>query len=43
MGAVFVLHAAAPHGNPLDTHTLGCVLAETAALTGFTSRRVHVD
>jgi IS5 family transposase len=42
-GGMFVLHAAALHGNPFDGHTLGRVLAETAEMTGVTPRRVHVD
>ena len=42
-GGMFVLHAAALHGNPFDGHTLGQVLAETAELTGVTPKRVHVD
>lgn len=42
-GGMFVLHAAALHGNPFDGHTLGRVLAETAELTGVTPKRVHVD
>lgn len=40
---MFVLHAAALHGNPFDGHTLGRVLKETAGLTGVTPRRAHVD
>ena len=42
-GGMFVLHAAALHGNPFDGHTLGRVLAATAELTGVTPKRVHVD
>jgi len=42
-GGMFVLHAAALHGNPFDGHTLGRVLAETAEMTGVTPKRVHVD
>jgi IS5 family transposase len=42
-GGMFVLHAAALHGNPFDGHTLGRVLAKTAKLTGVTPKRVHVD
>lgn len=40
---MFVLHAEALHGNPFDGHTLGRVLTETAALTGVTPIRAHVD
>jgi IS5 family transposase len=42
-GGMFVLHAAALHGNPFDGHTLGRVLAETAEMTGVIPKRVHVD
>jgi transposase, IS5 family len=42
-GGQFVLHAQALHGNPYDGHTLGPVLAATAALTGVEVRRAHVD
>lgn len=42
-GGMFVLHAEALAGNPFDGHTLGRVLAETAALTGVTPKRAHVD
>jgi len=42
-GGQFVLHAKALHGNPFDGHTLGPVIAELEALTGFETRRIHVD
>ena len=42
-GGQFVLHAKALHGNPLDGHTLGPVVAELEALTGIETRRIHVD
>src|SRR5262245_57971865 len=46
-GGQFVLHAKALHGNPLDGHTLGPVVAELEALTGvetrLETRRIHVD
>ena len=42
-GGMFILHADALHGNPFDGHTLGEVLKQTAALTGVTPGRAHVD
>ena len=42
-GGQFVLHAQALHGTPYDGHTLGPVVAELEALTGFTTRHIHVD
>ena len=42
-GGMFILHADALHGNPFDGHTLGEVLKQTAALTGITPKRAHVD
>lgn len=40
---MLVLHAEALSGAPFDGHTLGRVLIETAALTGVTPIRAHVD
>lgn len=42
-GGMFILHADALHGNPFDGHTLGEALKQTAALTGITPKRAHVD
>ena len=42
-GGMFILHADALHGNPFDGHTLGEALKQTAALTGVTPQRAHVD
>ena len=38
-----MLHAKALHGNPLDGHILGPVVAGLEALTGVETRRIHVD
>lgn len=38
-----MLHAKALHGNPIDGHTLGPVIADIEKLIVVEARRIHVD